>query len=373
MLVPEPARAQVTIIRAGRLLDVQAGKLLENQTIVVTDSLITSIRPTDGTAAPPNAQVIDLSDATVLPGLIDAHVHLTLAGPPKQNAEATLRAGFTTVQDLGALDDANIALRDSIAAGRFLGPRIIAAGRWIGVSGGTCDFQGIGVRGAEAFAQRTREVIERGADVIKVCVTGWPADAVAQPQHYEIADDELSAVIREAHARGRRVIAHAISAGGARRAVESGVDGLAHAAFVDDNTARIMRERDATMLPTFASFENPGAGEAGGALVAHAARAIASGVPIAFGTDAGVIAHGENAQEFEALVKHGVSPLEAIRAATLYAARALRISDRTGVLAPGRSADIIAVAGDPLADVTTLRNIRFVMKAGQVIRQDTSR
>ncbi|MGH7554888.1 MAG: amidohydrolase family protein [Longimicrobiales bacterium] len=356
----------MVIIRAGRLLDVKAGRVLERQTIVVTDSLITAIRSTDGAPIPPGATVVDLSDAMVLPGLIDAHVHLTLGGPPKQNAEATLRAGFTTVQDLGALGDANIALRDSIAAGKFPGPRIVASGRWIGVSGGTCDFQGMGVRGAEAFAQRTREIIERGADVIKVCVTAWPADAVAQPQHYEIADDELSAVIREAHARGRRVIAHAISAGGARRAIERRVDGLAHAAFIDENTARIMRERGVTMLPTFLSFDNPQAGEAGRAVVTHAARLIAAGVPVAFGTDAGVIPHGENAQEFEALVRHGVAPLEAIRSATIHAARALRMPDRIGTIAPGHLADVIAVTGDPLANVAALRNVRFVMKGGQL-------
>ncbi len=370
---PPHRGAAVTVIGVERLLDVEAGRILEQQAIVVTDSMITAVGPADEIAWPAGAQRIDLPNATVLPGLIDAHVHLTLGGTPRRNAEATLRAGFTTVQDLGALGDANIAMRDSINAGVYPGPRIIAAGRWIGVSGGSCDFQGIGVRGESAFTQRARDVIARGADVIKVCVTGWPADALTQPDKLELRDNELRAVIRVAQAAGKRVIAHAISELGARRAIELGASALAHAAFIDELTIRAMRTQRIPVISTLMSFEGPQAGPAEYALQGQVARAIANGLPVVFGTDAGVTPHGDNAREFESLIRQGLSPADAIRAATVGAARSLGLSNRVGSIAPGRIADLIAVPGNPLSDIGALRDVRFVMKHGRVIRHDNAR
>jgi imidazolonepropionase-like amidohydrolase len=195
-------------------VDVDRGRLIDNATVVIRGDRIVAAGSSTDTPVPANASVIDLPATTLLPGLIDAHVHLTLAGQPSANARATLDAGFTTVQDLGAIGYANISLRDAINAGKVERPRIVASGPWLGISGGICDFSGIGVRGAEAFRKRVREDVDRGADLIKVCVTGWLVEAVKDPAKYEISDDELFAAIDEAHRLGKRVAVHALSDGG---------------------------------------------------------------------------------------------------------------------------------------------------------------
>jgi imidazolonepropionase-like amidohydrolase len=213
-LPPSHAQPSVVVIRAGAMIDVERALMIERATIVVDGKRIAAAGSAAGIQVPAGATVIDLPSTTLLPGLIDGHVHLTLGGDPAANARATLAAGFTTVQDLGAAAYANVALRDAIKAGRLEGPRVIASGPWLGVSGGTCDFNDTGVRGAEAFRQRVREDVRRGADLIKVCVTGWLADAVADQAKYEITDDELTAAIDEAHKLGRRVAVHAIGEAG---------------------------------------------------------------------------------------------------------------------------------------------------------------
>ncbi len=205
----ERVGATVFAIRAGRLVDVRRGVLVPQVVVLVEGDRIAAVGDAVGVRIPPEAEVVDLGDATLLPGLIDTHVHLTLGGAADSNARATLLAGFTTVQDLGALGYANIALRDAVNRGDMVGPRIVSAGLWLGVSGGTCDFSGIGVRGPDAFARRVREDIARGADVIKLCVTGWVDDAFANPHRYEVSDSELVATIQEAHSGGKRVIRHA--------------------------------------------------------------------------------------------------------------------------------------------------------------------
>lgn len=360
------AHSQTTIaIKCGKLFDGKSDKLLENQIIIVENNRITAVGAS--VQIPANARVIDLSAATVLPGLIDAHVHLTL-GDPAANARATLLAGFTTVQDLGAVDDGNLRLRDQIAAGHVMGPRMVCAGRWTGVKNGVCDFGGIGLSGEAAFRSRVAEDVARGADVIKACITAWVADGYARPDDVELAGKELDAVLAEAKLAGRQVIAHAIGTAGARLAVERGVSALAHSAFLDAASLALMKQRGVFIIPTLASFESLRGSLEGDSLFARMRQVLAFGVPIAFGTDAGVIAHGQNAMEFEALVRAGATPLEAVRAATTGAAKLLGQTAQIGVIAPAAHADLIAVFGDPLRDVSVLRRVVFVMKDGKVIK-----
>ncbi|HVH55197.1 MAG TPA: amidohydrolase family protein [Vicinamibacterales bacterium] len=352
-------------IKARAMVDVERGRLVENVTVLINEGRIVAAGPNAGVSVPAGASVIELPATTLLPGLIDAHVHLTLAGQPPANARATLDAGFTTVQDLGAAAYGNVRLRDAIAAGRVAGPRVIASGPWLGVTGGTCDFNGIGVRGAEAFRKRVRDDVEHGVDLIKVCVTGWLADAVDAPAKYEISDSELSAAIEEAHGLGKRVAVHAISEGGIGVAVRMGADLVVHGGFPSTATVAMMKERGLFELPTLFSFASAKP-EHLGAVRAHLRDGVAAGLPVAFGTDAGVIPHGENAREFEQLAAIGLDSAAALRSATVSAARAVGLTRDIGLLSPGRFADVIGVEGDPLKDVRTLQRVTFVMKQGVV-------
>jgi imidazolonepropionase-like amidohydrolase len=359
------AAAQTTYIRAGRLLDPATGRVAINRVLAVEGGRFTSdsVR-----AIPAGAAVIDLSRYTVLPGLIDAHVHLAIGGPVRANALADLRAGFTTVVDLGARSTRLLLLRDSINAGAIPGPRVLAAGIWVGTKGGVCEFNGIGLAGGpDAFRQRVRENVAAGADVIKVCVTGWPADAYAHPDAYEIADDALDAVVAESRAAGRRVIAHDLSAGGVRAGLRAGINGLAHAAFLDSTLAEALRAGGVFMIPTLASLTGGDTSAPSRGLVRATALAYRAGVWIVFGTDGGVLPHGQNAQEFLALRDAGIPALETIRAATVNAAAAFGLADSLGRIAPRMLADLIAVEGDPLADVTALQRVRFVLSRGRAI------
>jgi imidazolonepropionase-like amidohydrolase len=365
MILPLPARQSVTAIRAAAMVDVEQGRLIRNVVVIVEGQRIVAAGQQNDVRIPSDASQIDLPSTTILPGLIDAHVHLTLAGAPAANARATLAAGFTTVQDLGAVGYGNIALRDTIAAGRVEGPRVVASGPWLGISGGTCDFNGIGVRGADAFRKRVHEDAERGADLIKVCVTGWLADAVKEPAKYEISDEELRAAIDEAHALRKRVAVHALSEGGISVAVRLGADLVAHAGFPSPQTVAAMKERGVQQLPTLFSLSTAPAAELS-ALRSHLRGAVSAGLPIAFGTDAGVIPHGSNAREFEELASIGLDAAAAIRAGTVWAARAVGMPGDVGTLAPGRFADVIGVNGNPLEDLRTLQRVTFVMKDGRV-------
>ena len=360
------ADAQRTIILAGRLLDVRTGEVTQNATIVVERGRIVSTdKPVTGST---QDSVVDLSTYTVLPGLIDAHVHLAIGGTPRDNALADLRAGFTTVVDLGARGTRLLQLRDSINAGLIPGPRVLAAGMWIGRKDGVCEFGGIGIAGgAEAFRARVRENVAAGADVIKACVSGWPAAAWARPDEYEMPDSVLFAVVEESRRLQRKVIAHDISLGGVRAALRAGVDGLAHAAYVDAATARQMRANGMFVIPTLASLVGDDTSSASRELVEAVRRVHNAGARLVFGTDGGVLPHGQNAQEFLAMTRAGVQPIEAIRAATVNAASAFGLADSVGVLAPGMVADLIAVEGDPLTDLAALQRVRFVMSRGLVV------
>lgn len=358
--------AQTVAIRAGRVIDPMSGRVATNQVILIDGGRITAVGPR--VTVPAVATVHDLSALTVIPGLIDAHVHLVIGGPVRDNALADLRAGFTTVVDLGARTTRLLVLRDSINAGQILGPRVLAAGIWVGRKDGVCEFNGIGIAGGpEAFRQRVRDNIAAGADIIKVCVTGWPADAYARPDDYELPDSTLRAVVDEAHAGRRRVIAHDISSGGVRAAVAAGIDGLAHAAFLDSVTALSLRVHSILLIPTLASLTSGDTSAVARGLFGSVGLAQRLGVRLVFGTDGGVLPHGQNAQEFVALGQAGVPALDQLRAATTNAAQALGLADSLGRIAPGMLADIVAVNGNPLDDVTAYQRVKFVMSRGRVV------
>ena len=353
------------VIRAGRLLDLATGAVTTNQTILVRGTRIVAIGAS--VAVPPGATVVDLSGFTVMPGLIDAHVHLAIGGPPSGNALADARAGVTTIMDLGSRTNRMLRIRDSINANLLPGPRVLASGIWIGASSGVCEFNGIGItNGAEGFRARARENLASGANVLKVCLSSWPGLVHALPDSVESTTEALDAVVAEARAAGKLVVAHAIGRAAAERAVRAGVNGLAHAAYIDSSLAAEMRRRGSFIISTItslASDDSPASRD----LKAALALAHRAGVSIVMGTDGGVLPHGQNATELVALQDIGLSPLEALRAATSGAARAIGIADSVGVLAPGMSADLIAVDGDPLRDLDVLRRPRYVMSRGRAL------
>ena len=402
-----PAR---TVVRAGKFLDVRTGKMLTNRAIVVEDGKIISVG-SDTDAPPEGAKVIDLSDKTVLPGLIDAHTHITFdpkfgydrlaISVPREaligakNARITLLAGFTTIRNVGATEFADIALRDAINAGDVPGPRIDASGPALSITGGHCDDNllpygwhatEVGVAdGVENVQHKVREVIKYGADVVKICATGGVLSLGDNPQHSQYTQAELNAIVADAHRLGRKVAAHAHGAEGIRWSAEAGVDSIEHGSYIDDAAIAAMKQHGTYLVPTLYLsdwfLENapkmnvPPSMLAKGREVMPAARkniahAFASGVKVGFGTDAAVYPHGLNAREFAVMVKLGLTPLQAIQAATLNDADLLGWSDKVGVLEPGRYADIIAVEGDPLADITTLERVKFVMKGGLVYKNE---
>jgi imidazolonepropionase-like amidohydrolase len=365
-----PALSQETrTLIARRVLDVESGEMIENGIIIVKGDRITALGRKG--EIKPEGEEINLGDATLMPGLIDAHVHLTLAGTGEANARATLKAGFTTVQDLGAVNYDNIKIRNAIRDGKFPGPRVVASGPWLGVSGGTCDFQGIGVKGADAFRARVKKDVDEGADLIKVCASGWLAQAAEKPDTCEISEEELSAAIDEAHKLKRRVAVHAISERAIAASVTHGADLIVHGGFTSKATVAEMAQRHVFQLPTLFSLKKNVDASLYEKLRAHLAASVRDGLPLAFGTDAGVIRHGNNAKEFAELTALGLTPIEAIRTATTQAAAAVGLVNEIGVLKRGTRADIIAVEGNPLDDLTALQKVTFVMKAGQPIDRST--
>ena len=399
-----------SVIRAGRLLDVRTGKTLTHQAIVIENGKIVSVGADTG-AADAGAQVIDLSGKTVLPGLIDAHTHITFdprfgydrlaISLPREaligakNARITLLAGFTTIRNVGATEFADIALRDAINAGDVPGPRIDASGPALSITGGHCDDNllpyewhatEVGVAdGVENVQHKVREVIKYGADVIKICATGGVLSLGDNPQASQFTEEELRAAIADAHRLGRKVAAHAHGAQGILWAAEAGVDSIEHGSYIDDAGIAAMKAHGTYLVPTLYLsdwfLENapkmnvPPSMLAKGKEVMPAARkniahAFASGVKVGFGTDAAVYPHGLNAHEFAVMVKLGLTPLQAIQAATVNDADLLGWSDKIGVIEPNHYADIIAVDGDPLEDVTTLERVKFVMKDGVVYKNE---
>ncbi|WP_116810012.1 metal-dependent hydrolase family protein [Steroidobacter cummioxidans] len=405
------ALADVSYIHAGRVLaDPANGRVLTNQTIVVRDGRVAELR--EGFVDGPG-RVIDLRKKFVLPGLIDSHVHLCHENGPHDRmnrvtltaadwaiqgarfAATTLRAGFTTVANLGDENDAIFALRDGIERGDVPGPRIIAAGHVLSPHGGDGDVHDyrpdveVTIRrenlcsGADDCRRLVRNQIQRGADIIKIVATGSVLADVAQGVGLQFTDAELQAIVETAHGMGRRVTAHAHSTEGVNAALRAGVDSIEHGTFLDAESIELFKANGAYLVPTLlaGATVTEWANDPNGFLSAPARakaldvgpkmldagrRAHAAGLKIAFGTDASVARHGTNAREFSLLVQAGLTPLQSIRAATVGAADHLGVSQRVGSLAPGKAADIVAVDGDPLTAIGELERIRFVMKGGVV-------
>jgi imidazolonepropionase-like amidohydrolase len=399
------------VVHAGHILDVKSGKLLPDQTVEIADGKIVGVAGAAGAKIPADAVRIDLPNLTLLPGLIDAHTHLTMdphfgyetlaISIPRQtltgakNARLTLLAGFTTVRNVGAGDFSDVALRDAVNAGDVPGPRMLVSGPPLGITGGHCDNDLLpfeyhateaGVAdGIAAVQHKVRENIKYGSDLIKVCATGGVLSLGDNPQHSQYSLEEMKAIVADAHRLGRKVAAHAHGAEGIRWAAEAGVDSIEHGSYIDDAGIAIMKERGTYLVPTLYlgdwMIENAGLTHLPPPLLAKAqevipaarkniAHAFASGVKVAFGTDAAVYPHGLNAHEFAVMVKLGLTPLEAIQAATINAADLLGWTGKVGTLDPGAWADLIAVDGDPMKDVTTLERVKFVMKGGEVVKND---
>jgi imidazolonepropionase-like amidohydrolase len=409
----------VTVLKAARLFDGRSDSTLRDAVIVVSAGRIQAVG--SGLEPPPGATLIELGDATLLPGFIDSHVHLTgesgddwwqdavegmRRGVAEQairataHARTTLQAGFTSVRNVGAADYVDVGLRNAIDAGVVEGPRMLTAAHSLGARGGHCDetgfpynffgfetgiAQGI-ASGADQFRDAVRLQHKYGASVIKVCATGGVlslGDAVDSPQ---LTQAELDALVDEAHRLGLKAAAHAHGAAGAKAAIRAGIDSIEHGSFLDEEAHRMMKQRGTYLVPTVMAVDYTGrrprtypeeiARKARAAAAAHAGalrRAILLGVKIAFGTDSAVSPHGRNAREFQLLVEHGMSPAAALRSAGPAAAELLGLSDQLGSLEAGKAADIVAVPGDALADVTSTERVFFVMKRGRVYRNDRSR
>jgi imidazolonepropionase-like amidohydrolase len=403
-----------TFVQVGRLLaDPANGSIQRDKTLVIEGGRIVEVR--DGFVG--EGRIIDLRDAFVLPGLIDSHVHLTGESNPDQRLETvvqsdadqafvgarharrTLMAGFTTVADLGADNEAIFALREAVRRGDVPGPRIIAAGAPVSIHGGHGDINGYRddvmhlftgdniCSGPEDCMRAVRLQVRAGADIIKITATGGVLSNTAAGLGQQFSDEELAAIVGAAHRMGRQVTAHAHGADGINSFLRAGGDSIEHGTYLDDESIRLMRREGVWLVPTLMAgdyvarlasgpdnFLTPAqtakALQAGPLMLDMARRAHDGGVRIAFGTDSGVSAHGDNAREFALLVRAGLTPLEAVQTATVNAAAHLRISGEAGRIAVGMPADLIAVAGDPLSDVTELERVRFVMKGGVVYRQE---
>ncbi len=405
-------------VQAGRLLaDPATGVVLRDKTLVIRGNQVVEIRDGFVSGAENGDRTVDLRDGFVLPGLIDSHVHLTGESNPNQRLEGmtqssadqairgalfarrTLMAGFTTVADLGANNDAIFALRDGIAAGEVAGPRVIASGSSVSIHGGHGDINGFRedimhllssesiCSGADDCMRAVRTQVRSGADIIKITATGGVLSNTAAGLGQQFTDAELAAIIEVAHRMGRQVTAHAHGVDGINAFLRAGGDSIEHGTYLDAESIRLFRREGTYLVPTLLAGDfvariaaSPGnfftpaqtakALEAGPKMLDMARRAHAGGVRIAFGTDTGVSAHGDNAREFALLVQAGMPPLEAVQAATVVAAEHLRIAGEAGRITVGMPADLIAVSGDPLSDVTTLEHVRFVMKGGVVYRSE---
>lgn len=407
------AHAQDAVIHAGHVLAVPGEGYLTRQTILVEAGRIVSVMPGYTVPRKNKYPVIDLKSAYVLPGMIDSHVHITRERSPDTRiktfedsevdtafdgatfALTTLRAGFTTVQDVGGANDAVFGLRDAIARGVVPGPRIRTAGRGIAVTGGHGDFNGWSsdvmskfpgtniCDGAADCARAVRQQIKEGADLIKITATGGVMSNTAAGLELQFSEEELAAIVEAAHSMGRKVTAHAHGKSGIDAALRAGIDSIEHGSYLDDESIALFKEKGATLVPTVlagitvSGWTNeawvPEASRAKAALVGPLMldmlrRAHEGGVNIAFGTDTGVSRHGENAKELGFMVEAGFTPEEAIRAATVIAAEHVQMLKDIGTLETGKFADLIAVTADPLQDIREMVSVDFVMKGGEVIK-----
>ncbi|HTG36955.1 MAG TPA: amidohydrolase family protein [Thermoanaerobaculia bacterium] len=414
---PAP-KPEVIALKAARLFDGRGDAAVPNGVVIVEGGQIRAAG--SGLAIPAGARVIDLGDATLLPGLIDAHTHMTNESTDEWlqgffnnvsrdvaesairatvNARKTLAAGFTTVRDVGSGDYIDVGLRNTIRDGVVPGPRMLVAVHALGARGGHCDEGGFpfnrfgpepGIErgiasGPDQFRDAVRFQVKYGADVIKVCATGGVLSLNDEVDTSQLSQEELNAIVDEAHRLHKKVAVHAHGAEGARFAIRAGVDSIEHGSFMGDEELRMMKERGTWLVPTLLAGEYA----AGRSAIRHYPPAIAAkakaavavrsamfknalriGVKIAFGTDSAVSPHGINAQEFGLMVDLGMTPAAALRAATASAADLLGLSQTIGTLQPGKAADVIAVPGNPLADIHAMERVKFVMKGGEVFRND---
>ena len=403
--------ARRTIVHAGKLLDVKTGKVLTNQAIVIEGDKIVSIVATSEAKASARDKMVDLPNATVLPGLIDAHTHLTFnpkfgyemlgISVPREaligahNARVTLEAGFTTVRNVGARGYSDVALRDAIDAGDVPGPRMLVSGPALSITGGHCDNDLLpyeyhatsdgAADGIEQVQHKTREIVKYGADLVKVCATGGVLSKGDDPNASQYTLEEMKAIVADAHRLGRKVAAHAHGAQGVIWASDAGVDSVEHGHLMNDAAIATLKKNGTYLVPTLylVDWQREHAAEANLPDYAkrkmemvsaigkqNAKKAFEAGVKIGLGTDAAVYPHGLNAHELAVYVSLGMTPLQSIQTATINDADLLGWSDKIGTLEPGKWADIIAVDGDPMQDVTTLQHVKFVMKGGEVVKNE---
>ncbi len=405
-----PAHADTLVVTAARMVDVERGRYVENPVVVVTDGRITAVGTVVPAGLPADARRLDLPGLTLLPGLIDMHVHLASTpyvsgwnelnyaddfGAVLQvpNALATLNAGFTTVRNVGGPAFADVALRQAIDGGFVPGPRVIPAGASFGATGGHCDTTGLpysfaqsnpfNTDGVDNARHAVREVRKYGAQVIKVCATGGVFSRNTEPGQQQMTLAELTAVADEAHMWGLKVAAHAHGAAGIRDAIRAGIDTIEHASLIDAEGIRLAVQHgtwlsmdiyntdftQATGTEFGVTEDNLRKDREIGQLQRDNFRAAhAAGARMVYGTDAAIYPHGQNARQFAVMVEYGMTPVEAIRAATWNAAQALGREGDVGAIVTGRYGDLIAVSGDPLADVRMLETVPVVIKGGAVVR-----
>jgi imidazolonepropionase-like amidohydrolase len=404
---PAPTR---TLVRAGHLLDVKTGKMLDDQTIVVVGDKIQSITPTNSAPAQPADKVVDLKGLTVLPGLIDVHTHLTYdtnfdpyhelttttakeAINGVANARTTLMAGITSVRNVGAGGYSDVDLRDAVDSGQVPGPHMLVSGPPLGITGGHCDENLLpasyhvtadGVAdGISGVQHMVRKNIKYGADLIKICATGGVLSKGDDPQASQYTLEEMKAIVADAHRLGRKVAAHAHGSQGILWATEAGVDSIEHGSYIDDAGIAAMKAHGTYLVPTLyledwliekgilPVFYKQKMIDVTAVAKSNIKRAMQAGVKIAMGTDAAVYPHGLNAHELDVYVnQEGMTPLAALQSATMNAADLMNWTAKTGTLEPGKWADIIAVEKNPLQDIRTIENVKFVMKAGVVFKNE---